>query len=331
MTKVLPRKIYYTLNSGKNSKLKYFIASILRSNTPRCMLRPFLNYKMGGLDKRADKDYILDRVSYYCKLTGEMQYDKKLWYDKSVTLNMQALTSPKVYYYDSMRYARWFDGRLRWVLVPKDLSRNMDIPSIVKSRLIGEGNECSVLLKLNAVRHFIFVNDNKRWKDKKDMAVFRGGIGQNRRLMKRKPFVERYFGNPMFDIGVLEPQYGEWRRPKMTISEHLDYKFVMSLEGNDVASNLKWIMSSNSIAVMPKPECETWFMEGRLIPDYHYIEIKPDFSDVEEKLRYYISHPDKAYEIIRHAHEWVDQFRDTRRETLISLLVLDKYFKITNG
>lgn len=70
---------------------------------------------------------------------------------------------------------------------------------------------------------------------------------------------------------------------------------------------------------------------GPAHPRLPYIEIKPDFSDVEEKLRYYISHPDKAYEIIRHAHEWVDQFRDTRRETLISLLVLDKYFKITNG
>ena len=29
-----------------------------------------------------------------------------------------------------------------------------------------------------------------------------------------------------------------------------------------------------SIVIMPKPKYETWFMEGTLIPDYHYIFIK---------------------------------------------------------
>ena len=119
----------------------------------------------------------------------------------------------------------------------------------------------------------------------------------------------------------------EWHAQKMTIEEHLDYKFIMSLEGNDVASNLKWVMSSNSIAVMPKPTCETWFMEGTLIPNYHYIEIKPDFSDLIEKLEYYIAHPDEAEEIIRHAHEYVDKFLNRRRERIISWLVMDRYFR----
>ena len=105
----------------------------------------------------------------------------------------------------------------------------------------------------------------------------------------------------------------------------------MSLEGNDVASNLKWVMSSNSIAVMPKPTCETWFMEGTLIPNYHYIEVKPDFSDLTERLTYYIEHPEEAEAIIRHAHEHVAQFKDHRREKLLSLLVMKKYFDITNA
>ena len=89
-------------------------------------------------------------------------------------------------------------------------------------------------------------------------------------------------------------------------------------------------MSSNSLAIMPRPTCETWFMEATLIPDFHYVEIKPDFSDLEEKMRYYIEHPYKAQEIIDHAHEYVNQFKDKKREKLISLLVLKKYFDITN-
>ena len=35
-------------------------------------------------------------------------------------------------------------------------------------------------------------------------------------------------------------------------------------------------------------------MEGKLRPDYHYIEVKEDFSDLEEKLNYYIAHPEEA-------------------------------------
>ena len=67
-------------------------------------------------------------------------------------------------------------------------------------------------------------------------------------------------------------------------------------------------------------------MEGRLIPNYHYIEVKPDFSDLLERMDYYSAHLEEAEAIIKHAHEYVDQFRNSRRERLISLLVLKKYF-----
>ena len=89
-------------------------------------------------------------------------------------------------------------------------------------------------------------------------------------------------------------------------------------------------MSSNSIAVMPKPKYETWFMEGRLIADHHYIKIKDDYSDLESKLRFFIKHPKKAELIIENANKHVNQFKDQKKEDLISVMVLDKYFKNTN-
>lgn len=46
-------------------------------------------------------------------------------------------------------------------------------------------------------------------------------------------------------------------------------------------------------------------------------------------MRYYIEHPDEAEAIIAHAHEYVAQFRDRRREKIISLLVLQNYFRRT--
>ena len=40
-------------------------------------------------------------------------------------------------------------------------------------------------------------------------------------------------------------------------------------------------------------------------------------------------HPEEAKAIIRNAQAFVDQFRDKEREELISLLVLEKYFRHT--
>ena len=63
---------------------------------------------------------------------------------------------------------------------------------------------------------------------------------------------------------------------------------------------------------------------------YHYIEIKPDFSDISERIEYYNEHEDEAIAIVEHAHEWVEQFKDKRREDIISYLVMKKYFQHTS-
>lgn len=325
------RDIYYLLHSGKNSKLLYFLKSEWLMRVPRPLLRWWLlgSPRANASSLPVDEE-MRDRVDYYCRLTPASLWDEAEWRRRSVRLGDQRVIRPKVYYYDSMIYARLFSPALRWVLVPGDIAVHLPVPSVTKSRPIGSGNECSVLMKLDKVRHYIYVNDRLSWKEKLDRAVFRGGIGGERRIDMRKSFVERWFGHPLFDIGVLDAEFPEWRTRPMTIREQLAYKFVISLEGFDVASNLKWVMSSNSIAVMPRPVTETWFMEGRLVPNYHYIEVKPDFSDVEERLRHYLAHPEEAEAIVRHQHEWVARFRDARRESLISLMVLNRYFGLTN-
>ncbi|WP_077197024.1 glycosyl transferase family 90 [Prevotella ihumii] len=327
------RKIYYTFNSNKNSKLAYYVSSYIAIYTPHILLKWLLKYELNASEKRADKDYILQRVNYYNALTTSSVFNRDAFETEAIALRHQPITGQKVYYLDSYRYAKAFSPSLKWVLLPGDNVLVPHLPSITKSRPIGENNTNAVLMKLDKVRHFLFVKDKKSFREKKDMAIFRGEIGQmqgNGLKKNRLDFMQKFFGHPLINAGVIDKHFPEWNSHKLTITEHLDYKFVMSLEGNDVASNLKWIMSSNSIAVMPRPTCETWFMEATLIPNYHYIEIKSDYSDLEERLRYYIAHPNEAEMIIQHAHEYVAQFRNKRRERLISLMVLKKYFDITN-
>ena len=49
---------------------------------------------------------------------------------------------------------------------------------------------------------------------------------------------------------------------------------------------------------MPKPKYETWFMEGKLKDGSHYIEVKDDYSDLEEKIKYYSAASPSSTEFI---------------------------------
>ena len=320
----MKNKLLYKLRSGKNPKFVYYFVNVCRQLMPKRLFRARLQRRLAILSHRPDKDYILQRVDYYNKLQAGSRLPAS-----APRLGQHKMTGQKVYFYDTYEYTRWFPDNFQWGFCPGDIVYVPDYPSIVKSRPLLPDNANSVVMKLDKVRHFIFVHDKKPFTEKQDRVIFRGKV---KGKPSRKRFMEMYFHHPMCDLGdvsknTTDPE--EWRTEKKTIREHLDYKFIMALEGNDVASNLKWVMSSNSIAVMPRPTCETWFMEGTLIPNYHYIEIKADFSDLEERLHYYMEHVDEAQEIIRHAHEYVSQFKDKKRERLISLLVLDKYFRVT--
>lgn len=309
--------------NGKNPKFVYYASAYARLLVPRPLLRPRIADLDKVLARRPDRDYIQSRVDYYCKTDSYPSVSHEAWAGGSVELCRQKMTSQKVYYLDSMWLARYFPTHERWHLESGDVDYVPLLPSIVKSRPIAGDTGNSVLLKLDRVRHFIFVDDATPWREKTDRVVFRGKVNNKE---PRKEFLRRWAGSARVDAGAVDREPSEWTRPKLTLGEHLAFRYIMAIEGNDVASNLKWVMSSNSIAVMPRPTCETWFMEGRLKPGYHYIEVSPDFSDLAERLDYYSSHPDEAEAIVRHAHEWVAQFRDWRRERLISLLVLRKYF-----
>ena len=115
----------------------------------------------------------------------------------------------------------------------------------------------------------------------------------------------------------------------MSIKDQLDYKFIFCLEGKCISTNLYWAMSSNSVCVMPEPKYESWFMEGKLKDGVHYIKVKDDFSDAEEKIEFYMNEDDKCLEIIDNAQKFVRQFKDVKQERFIQLLILKQYFKLT--
>lgn len=306
----------------KNSKFLYYLENYTALLIPAYFYQIQLKRKLKDT-KGLDMQYVCQRVDYYNKLSGE----PKPLADSIKLSQLRLKKKQKVYFFDTRIITRYFNQNLRMDVCFGDVTHVPDRPSIVKSRPIRGENANAVVLKLEKIRHFLFIKDQHAYQDKENKLIGRGKINQPHRAR----FMEMYFNHPLCDVGGVSSRakYPQWIRPRLTLEEHLNYKFILCLEGYDVASNLKWVMSSNSLAVMPEPTYETWFMEGTLIPDYHYVAIKRDYSDLEEKLRYYMEHEDEALAIIEHAHQYIAQFKNRRQEKLISLLVMKKYFEQT--
>ena len=307
-------------------KFRYYVINGCIAMIPAFVLQ--------ALGKKALKDknlfeqnYIEQRVNYYNKLNAPFTIDNS----KATQVSLFKKTGGSAYYFDLLKVIKAFNPSYFFNYINGDVVDVPIRPSFLKSRPIDGDNSASILLKLNAIRLNNFINDSKSFTEKKHAVVWRGtGFRPNRRLL-----LSTHFNNPKCNIGRVdikddsEEQLG-YVLPSMSIEEQLDYKFILSLEGMDVATNLKWIMSSNSLCFTPKLRYETWFMEGKLQAGVHFVEVKDDFSDLIEKMDYYTKHEDEALEIIKQANQWVEQFKDLKREKLISLLVAQKYFDLSS-
>lgn len=302
----------------RNFKQWYYLKGFIRDLIPPFLFRNKLD---NALAKVSDFDlaYIRDRVNYYNQLTETT----RLSGDVIVLRDFKRSKKFTTYYFDSYEYTRFFNPALQVKFVFGDVLSVPPEPTILKYRPIAHTTSNYVLLKLNKVRLFNYSKDTRKFEDKKNMLIGRAVV----KVPIRVKFYELYFNHPMCDLGQINKDKNQhWIKDKITIEEHLVYKFILCLEGYDIASNLRWVMSSNSLAVMPKPTFDSWYMEKQLIPNFHYVEIKDDFSDLEERMNFFIQNPEAAMKIIRNANSYAQQFRDEKREDLISLLVLEKYF-----
>lgn len=313
----------------KSRKLRFYAGGIASQLLPDSLYR---HYRRQHLDRMMASmpgevwDAALARADYYNRQAG--LFDPG---DAAMRIGDFRYEARGAYYLDAKQIMRHFDPELRFAYRFGDVTWVADQPTVVKSRPICRAtpstNANNVLLKLNSVRHFHFANDRLAFADKKPAVVWRGKCFHEHRAAVLREFCS----HPRMDIGQshAKRRHQADYRPFLSIAQQLEYKFVLSLEGKDVATNLKWILSSNSLCLMPPPRYETWFMEGTLEPYVHYVPLADDCSDLEAKMDYYLAHPDEAERIIANANAHVDQFRDARRERLISLLVMQKYFALS--
>ncbi|PCH97218.1 MAG: lipopolysaccharide A protein [Gammaproteobacteria bacterium] len=308
----------------KNNKIRFYLISFLRSLIPRIY---YIN-KKNKLLNEIDNDtllYLNSRVDYYLKHNAPFVLPSD-----SVALNNYKLKGKSAYFYDLKHPLNYFPLSMKIRYLFGDITHIEHAATIVKSRPICNDNSNSVIMKLDTVRHFNFIDDKINLSDKKNMAVWRGKVFEGKQP-HREVFFNKAFHLKNCNIGKTNEngRNKHWEKAPMSITEQLKFKYIICVEGNDVATSLKWVMSSNSLCLMCKPKFETWFMEGVLVANHHYVELKEDYSDLNEKIEYYNTHQKEAQKIINNANDYVKDFKNNKQELLISLLVLQKYFKLS--
>lgn len=304
-------------------KFRFYLRHAVQAALPRFFYQGKLAKEL-ALVSKFDAAQIEERVNYYCKTDTPFSLPETAKIDSELSIWKYA-SGPCL---DLRQHLRYFPSNLRFECDFRDNHRTgtwrPTLPAFVKCRPVDEHNANAVLMKLNSNRFFNFNRDRLSFHEKRPVAVFRGPCYREHRQI----FVERCHQLPHTDIGDTRksmrgaPTY----RPFLNPDEQLRNKFIVSLEGNDVSSGIVWIMASNSLTFTTIPRFEGWFMQGKLMPNYHYVLLRDDYADLAEKIDYYTHHPQDALAIISNAQKHVAQFFDYRRERLISLLILRKYF-----
>ena len=216
-------------------------------------------------------------------------------------------------------------SRLRWSSLHREeferMSSAQDTPLVF----------APIIWKLESERHFgpHLSNVTKNvaaWENKIPKAIWRGaltgglvqgapkgieGAQQSCPYIPRCNFVQRYINaSDTMDVGLVGggkraisiwAQENGMNKDKMTIKEQLQYKILVSLEGNDVTSGLKWMLLSNSVVLMPPPTLTSWAMEELLEPFVHYVPMAEDGSDAEEKVQWILDNDMEAQRIAERA------------------------------
>lgn len=242
-------------------------------------------------------------------------------------------------------------NRSGFSIFPDDNRNRFLQPTIVKSRLITDRDAKGVLLPINRKHHwnalFQLPQSDRPFDEKDNKLIWRGvTTGLFHKALDTEEYSSRYYvafleklksgidikytkivqineDTTDTPLDKIKSQIGD----DLTIEEQLASKFILCLEGNDVATGLKWMMASNSTVLMPAPTCETWFCEGELEPWVHYVPVKSDLSDISEIYEWCLSNQAICKDIALNGKQYTRNFLNAAAEKRIIREVVNNYIE----
>lgn len=287
------------------------------------------------------------RIDYYLsgkvkKFTGAIKNPECYTVDRLFEFGVSVYSNDKAYYLQDLR--KIMESMSQDTAIPVqcgDAMRKCEESVFIKARKVSDSK--SILLKLNTHRHWrdyeTIAKHDVPWEEKRSDVVWRGvntGFGSGR---DRLFFLQNYFGkynvgfsgiiNTMKVKNENKEKYDgvckAFLLDKLSLKEQLDYKFIVSLEGNDVSTGLKWVLNSNSVPIMKSPRFETWMMEGLLEPYVHYLPLNESMDNLEDLLAWATRNNEQCKQIAMNGKLFMRQFADERNELSLQRKLIEKY------
>ena len=239
-------------------------------------------------------------------------------------------------------------------LVPGDLLSLLRGPALSATRAVSSST--ALVQSMNKSRHWGMLDAvpdlDTPYADKRPQAVWRGspsgvwtreGFGSSPRHL----LYERWGKVPstaMVDVGIsAEADWGGLRagedarplvldivlKPDLSRRQQLRSRYLVVVEGVDVASGRAWALSSQSVVVMPRPTRETWIMEGLLEPWVHYLPLEDDASDLASQVAWCEARRDGACRRIAEAgRAWMERLTaDPAAERSLEIRVVREFVR----
>jgi hypothetical protein len=200
----------------------------------------------------------------------------------------------------------------------------------------------------------VLLQKNPIWEDKKNIALFRGSatgcgitIDTNQRLKLahlsytlNKSYLDakivgwnkrpkKFMNKPLETIDPNDFNFKEGN--KMTRDEQLQYKYHIYADGHVAAYRLTWLLSTGSVILMIKSKYKyrLWYFD-LLEEGVHYISVKEDLEDLDEKINWCLNNDNTAKQIGINAKDLFDKYLTKEGQINYMAIVLNKIASNTN-
>ena len=147
----------------------------------------------------------------------------------------------------------------------------------------------------------------------------------------RFKFTYKFHNNNLINAGltlnILKEKiynYEYLYKDRIEIEDMLKFKYHILIDGNDWASSLSWVLLNDCVAFMPEITYESIFTIN-LVPWKHYVPIRRDFEDLEEKIKYMINNDNLAKQISANSSLYMKQFTNIDLMTKIKIETITRY------
>eukprot|EP00594_Rhizosolenia_setigera_P009335 CAMPEP_0178964752 /NCGR_PEP_ID=MMETSP0789-20121207/15863_1 /TAXON_ID=3005 /ORGANISM="Rhizosolenia setigera, Strain CCMP 1694" /LENGTH=360 /DNA_ID=CAMNT_0020649585 /DNA_START=262 /DNA_END=1344 /DNA_ORIENTATION=+ len=304
--------------------------------------------KLYGFNLQAGKSANKDVLYNVAGLEAEVTKRKKHWSARSYHCQALAIMNTLTNENSNITLPKdenWRD-QVFIILNYGDSSTKSNLPVVSKTRGISAE---SIIWPFNMQRHFKPVDEYRAlerrglgipWEEKDSRLVWRGSpTGTNKRMgkFKKGPRVQAVTTNFHYDEKDIDvafdkgsKSYPQFTKCKLSMRQQLRYKYILSIEGNDISSGLKWQLASNSVVFMAKPTVVSYAMEHMLVPFLHYIPLNDDYSNLMEMVEWARANDEKCRWISQQATEYMNRLYGTEQadhdNELIAMELAKRYF-----